>query len=213
MKILNTILVIVCSIFFSGTLYSGTSDSGRSSALMKALISQHAEMLSGEIGVSIIFVQSLDGVSRVRNVEALNTLYLLAHQEGDQTLVFETEKTNKELYLSRYRLVNDIWLGAIPYNPADLPDIDFQKAYRLVKAYAGKHKTIASISVSYADTQHPPLIVSFQIKDDAAEFCEQWVYYVDTNEVVQTKHRAGCFFDLNEDSFDMDEDSSLAPAS
>ena len=170
-------------------------------------------MLSGEIGVYTIFVQSLDGVSRVRNVEALNTLYLLAYQGEDQTLVFETEKTNKELYLSRYRLVNDIWLGAVPYNPADLPDIDFQKAYRLVKAYAGEHKTIASIQVFWVNTQLRPLAVSFQIKDDAAEFCEQWVYYVDTNVVVQTKHRAGCFFDLNEDSFVMHEDASLAPVS
>jgi hypothetical protein len=192
MKIVNILLVIVSALFFPGQVYSGSS-----SALMHALKSPQAEILSGDQGVSIIFVQSRDGISTVRNVEALGTLYLLSRQGVDQTLVFETDKTNKPLYLLRYRLVDSIWLETEIYNPADLPNIDFQKAHRLVKKQSGKHKAIASIAIFY-NLYPKALIVSFQIKGDAEEFCEQWQYHVATKEVWQTAHETKCFFDMDE---------------
>lgn len=209
MKIVNILLVIVFSLFFCGSSVSAPADSpsmgiDASSALMKALKSPQAEMLSGangeEGGVYIIFVQSRDGVSMVRNVEALDTLYLLTAQGLDQTLVFETDKTNKGLYLLRYRLVNDTWGDTAIYNPADLPDIDFQKAHRMVKEYSGQHKKIASIAVLINLVPEEPLIVSFQIEGDTAESCEQWRYNVAEDEVYPepTAGETRCFFDMDE---------------
>ena len=189
MKIVSILFVIAFSISFSG--------SSQSSALMNALNSQQAEILSGDQGVAIIFIQSRDGISTVRNVEALDTLYLLAAQGLDQTLVFEADKTNKPLYLLRYRFINDIWAETARYNPAELPEIDFQKAHRLVKEYSGKHKSIASIAVFYGLIQGGRLIVSFQIKDDASELCEQWLYDVAADDVSDTPQSATCFFNMD----------------
>lgn len=191
MKIVNILFVIAFSILFSG--------SSQSSALMNALKSQQAEILSGDQGVAIIFVQSRDGMSTVRNVEALDTLYLLAAQGVEKlTLVFETDKTNKPLYLLRYKLTDDIWDGTVRYNPAELPEIDFQKAHRLVKENSGKHKTIASIAVFYGLFQGGRLIVSFQIKDNASELCEQWLYDVAADDVSETSPSVTCFYDMDE---------------
>jgi hypothetical protein len=189
-KIASVILVIVSSLFFSGNVYSETS-----SALMKALTSPQAEMLSGDEGVYIIFVQSLDGVSTVKNVEALDTLYLLAAQGEEQMLVFEADKTNKELRLLNYKLLNTIWIETAIYNPAELPDIDFQEAHRLVKEASGKDKTIASISVFYALFPEDDLIVSFQMKGDSP-YCEQWQYHVATGDVWQTAFETMCFYQM-----------------
>lgn len=193
MKTVNIFLIIVSALFFSGQVYSGSS-----SALMRTLTSPQVEILSGDQGVYIIFVQSRDGLSTVRNVEALDTLYLITAQGIDQTLVFEADKTNKPLYLLRYRLVDDIWMETEIYNPVELPDIDFQKAHRLVKKKSGRDKAIASIGILYNLNADGALVVSFQIKSDAEEFCEQWQYHVATDEVWQTAHETRCFFDMDE---------------
>jgi hypothetical protein len=95
-------------------------------------------------------------------------------------------------------LVDVIWEGTERYKPADLPDINFQKAYRLVKAYAGEHKTIASISVFRLLEPPQDWIVSFQIKGDEGDFCNQWFYNVDTNAVAMEAHGIKCFFDMHE---------------
>ena len=57
--------------------------------------------------------------------------------------IYETDKNMNVLY---DKLLNDIWLETEIYHPADLPDIDFQEAYRSVKAVAGD-KPIANIAV------------------------------------------------------------------
>lgn len=169
-------------------------------ALLNALKSKQTEMLAGAHGVYIIFVQSRDGESTASNVEALDTLYLLSDQskfdmEIFRTIVFETDKN---IRLLRYRLVDDIWGETVIYNPADLPNLDFQKAYRLVKEYSGKDQAIASIGIFYALVPGEPLIVSFQMKGDEDEFCKQYQYYFDTDQVFQTAQESKCFFDMDE---------------
>jgi hypothetical protein len=42
------------------------------------------------------------------------------------------------------------------------------------------------------------LIVSFQVKNEAQEFCEQWQYHVATEDVWQTGNETKCFFDMDE---------------
>ena len=74
MKILTTLLATVVSILFAGSSFSGES-----SALMKALTSPQTGMYAGDMeqlsdGAWVIFAQPRDGASTVRNVEALNTL-------------------------------------------------------------------------------------------------------------------------------------------
>jgi len=161
-------------------------------------------MLSrGGENVSVIFVQPRDGESTVRNVEALDTLYLLTRQTIQDVgliLIFETDKTNNALRLLRYRQQEGVWLGAVPYNPADLPDIDFQEAYRLVKAEAGKAHPITQIGILYAAYEGAPLIVVFSVKVEWLDegLCQEWVYTYDaTGTAVHEGMIAGCYFDMD----------------
>ena len=209
MKIWTTLLTTTLLIFSAGSSVSAPATPGMglgaSSSLMKALTSSQAEMLSrGGENVSVIFVQPRDGESTVRNVEALDTLYLLTRQtlQGGigLILIFETDKTNNALRLLRYRQQEGWWIGAKPYNPADLPDIDFQEAYRLVKAEAGKAHPITQIGILYAEDEGLPLIVVFSVKDEELSegLCQEWVYTYDaTGTAVHEGMTAGCYFDMD----------------
>jgi hypothetical protein len=176
-----------------------SSTSAAKGALLHALRSEQADILAGEKGVFVIFAQTRDG-STVRNIEALDTLYLLADQgipDMDRTLIF---KTDKHLRLLRYRLVDLPWLDAVPYHPREaLPDIDFRQIQRIVGRESGR-KPIAAISIFFllGPTSNPPLIVTVQVKNEGDDSCDQYLYNVDESRIVNLRTGVACFFDMDE---------------
>ena len=204
MKILTTILTTLVLIFFAGTSFSGES-----SALMKALSSPQMEMYAGADGAWVIFAQPLDGASTVRNVEALDTLYILTNQEIDSqpmTLTFEMDKTNSELPLLGYRLDANQLIGVEKFDPTMLPAIDFQLGWKLVKGLMSEewsihknHVTLASVGVFQPVIPQPETLVSFQVKrdDDTSELCWQYVYNPVTKEAWKTPYIPPCWFDMD----------------
>ena len=105
--------------------------------------------------------------------------------------IYETDKNMNVLY---DKLVDDVWLETEIYHPANLPDIDFQEAYRSVKAVAGD-KPIANIAVFYT-LSADQLRVSFTLQGDSADSCEQYAYIVETGEVYATGSEVKCFFEI-----------------
>lgn len=233
-KIVTTLLTTVFSIFFAGSSISAPAEPwapsgmgvGASSALMKVLKSPQAEMLSGVnectlhadgekcgLGVYTIFVQTRDAASMVSNVEALDTIYMFPDQshvpqEPNWFMqVLELDKTNKELRLLRYKLVEGLWYDLIPHNPADIPDIDLQQAYRLVREqveqdpwFSGDARTLARISIYDAlSSSGSEWQVAFYIRyeGDADGICREWDYHVDGN-YVSYGGPHHCFFQWDE---------------
>ena len=201
MKKLAVVLMLsIGLLFLAGCSNSDTTDGdtgteegagGTEGSLIQALKSPEANSLAGDQGVYIIFVQSRDGTTVVHNVEALDTLYLLSAIGTDQMHIYETDKNMNVLY---DKLVDDVWRGTEIYHPADLPDIDFQKAYRSVKAVSGD-KPIANIAIFYT-LYGDQLRVGFTLQGDATDSCEQYTYIVDTGDVYQTGNEVKCFFEV-----------------
>ncbi|BAF71820.1 hypothetical protein [Sulfurovum sp. NBC37-1] len=161
--------------------------------LAEAIKSSKANELAGEEGAYIIFAQSRDGATMVNDVESLDTLYVLSAVGTDKTHVYETDKNINVL---DDKLVDEPWMETEIYHPADLPNIDFDKAYSAVKAVAGD-RPIANIAVFHTLEPENPLIVSYTLKGDTADSCVQYQYTVDTEEVHQTGAEVKCFFDMN----------------
>ncbi len=203
MKKLTVILLLSIGLLFlagcgnsdsssTGEPGGGTgTEEGTEGSLIQTLKSPEANNLAGDQGVYTIFVQSRDGATAVHNVEALDTIYLLSAIGTDQMHIYETDKNMNVL---NDKLVDDVWLETEIYHPADLPDIDFQEAYRSVKVVAGD-KPIASIAVFYT-LYGDQLRVSFQLQGDATDSCEQYAYIVDTGEAYQTTSETKCFFEI-----------------
>ncbi len=186
-----TLLIVSGLVFLTGC---GNSTSTHTKpTLAEAIKSSKANTLAGEEGAYIIFVQSRDGTTMVNDVEALDTLYFLSAVEPNQTHVYETDKYINVL---DERVVDSPWMETAVYHPANLPDIDFDKAYSSVKAIAGD-RPIANIAVFYALEPENPLIVSYTLKGDTADSCTQYQYYEDTGEVYQTGIEVKCFFNIN----------------
>jgi len=175
----------------TGSWWGTGLDEGTEGSLIQAIKSPEANALAGDEGVYIIFVQSRDGATVEHNVEALDTIYFLSAIGTDQMHIYETDKNINVLY---DKLLNYIWGGTAVYFPADLPDIDFQEAYRAVKVVSGD-KPIANIAIYY--TQYgDELGVSFTLQGDATGSCEQYIYYADTGEVDQIGLKVKCFFEI-----------------
>lgn len=202
MKKLTTMLVLFAGLLF--LVGCGNSDSSANDrpggeegvenpTLMEALKSSEAENLAGEDGVHVIFVQSRDGTTMMNDVEALDTLYLLSGAGATQTHIYETDKS---INIIDDRIVDDVWLGGVPYNPANLPDIDFDSAYESVKAVSGD-KPIANISIRYNDSLGEPLIVAFTLQGATEGACDEYDYPVETGEVNLAAYGIACFFDIN----------------
>jgi len=200
MKKLTMVLMLsIGLLFLAGCGNSDSSSSGGDTgteegaegSLIQALKSPEANTLAGDQGVYIIFVQSRDGATVVHNVEALDTIYLLSAIGTEQMHIYETDKNMNVLY---DKLLNDVWLETEIYHPADLPDIDFQEAYRSVKAVSGD-KPIANIAVFYT-LYGDQLRVGFTLHGDATDSCEQYAYIVETGEVIQTGSEVKCFFEI-----------------
>jgi hypothetical protein len=197
MRIRPMLLVIASSLLLSGNVFSKPT---ASSALMKALKSPEAEILSGPVGVEIIFVQSRDGESFRKNVESLDTIYLITAQGTESLLIFEADKTNKPLYLLGYRFIpGGEVIGAELFFPNDLPDIDFQRASRKVAKLSGG-RPIAKIGIVHTSAQGHPLEVSFDVQGenpDEPDMCPQYVYDVASDMAHDTGLVVKCFFDMN----------------
>lgn len=209
MKIVTMLLATVFSIFFAGSSISAPAlpadpprmGIGASSALMKALKSPQAEMLIGHegIGIAEIYVQPRDGESTVRNVEALNTIYFITeHELYDGVLViFEADKTSNSLRLLNYWTHEGYWGGEKRFHPAELPDIDFQEAYRIVKDDAGSSYPIAGISLyrTLIPPHNEPMITfNLYIPEPGSPDCVQWLYNTLTK-VTSPAGRVRCYFD------------------
>lgn len=209
MKILTTLLVTVVSILFAGSSFSGES-----SGLMKALTSPKMGMYAGNLaqisgGAWSIIAQPRDGASTVRNVEALDTLYLLSNQNkdtGDMILTFEMDKTNSELPLLGYRLDQDMYVGTARFDPTGLPPIDFQFAWKLVKDLMSEewsihtnHVTLASVAVFYPIEYPDETLVSFNVKrdDDPSEFCWEYIYNPETKQAWKSPYIPACWFNMD----------------
>lgn len=199
-KLILSLMVIIGLLFLAGCGNSDSSsssgdigtDEGTEGSLIQALKSPEANTLAGDQGVYTIFVQSRDGATAVHNVEALDTIYLLSAVGVTQMHIYETDKNMNVLY---DKLVDDVWEGTNIYHPADLPDIDFQEAYRAVKAVSGD-KPIANIAILWPIVPESELIVSFTLQGDATDSCEQYDYTVDTGEVIQASSEVKCFFEI-----------------
>jgi len=198
-KLTIALMLSISLLFLAGCSNSDSSssdgdvgtDEGTEGSLIQALKSPEANRLAGDQGVYTIFVQSRDGATAVHNVEALDTIYLLSAVGVTQMHIYETDKNINVLY---DKLIDDIWLETNTYHPADLPDIDFQEAYRSVKAVAGD-KPIANIAVFYT-LSADQLRVGFTLQGDATDSCEQYAFIVETGEVFQTGSEVKCFFEI-----------------
>lgn len=172
---------------------AGCGDSDSARKWIDTLQSAKADMLSGDQGVFILFIQPRESNTTVNNVESLDTLYLLSAQET-QTLVFQTDKS---LNVLGYRLVNDVWMETVIYHPSELPDLDLRAIQSKIKALSG-NKPIASVAIRRALSPGEHLIVSFNMKNEADAFCSQYEYDYDADEAYQTTADSKCYFDMNE---------------
>ena len=103
---MKTTLIALFCVLFSGSSISAEQEctdyvwlkNGYSSALMKAFTSDQAGMYAGDNGAFRLAAQTGDGVSMTRNVEALDTIFLISDQNKDEgiflSLWFEMEKSD-----------------------------------------------------------------------------------------------------------------------
>ena len=202
MKKFTILLMLTVSLAFLTGCGSSDSDNGSDNGvdegtenptLIEAIKSPKANQITGDQGVYIIFVQSRDGTTMQKDVEALDTIYFLSAVGTTQTHIYETDKNIDVL---NDRMVDKPWMETSIYHPADLPDIDFDKAYSSVKAVAGE-RPIANIAIFY--TLYPnQLMISYTLEGDTTDSCTQYQYTVDTGEVYQTGQEVKCFFDMTE---------------
>jgi len=202
MKIINTLLIAAFSLFYAGSSISAPAQqdctgyvglkNGYSSALMKAFTSDQMGMYAGEIGAYRLSAQTGDGVSMTRNVEALDTIFLISDQnkEGEfiyRSLWFEMEKSDN-LPILGYVIDDDAYQGVEPFNPEHLPPLDMQHAWQVVKErfssvdweFSKSLVTVAQVSMVYVAPYACPT-VSFLIKraDDQDTTGRCWEYLYD----------------------------------
>lgn len=194
-KLLLAGFLVFGSLYMTGC--KSHDSSGTSPILMEALKNSKTNVLAGEEGLYITFVQAKDGHTMMKNVEALDTLYLLSAVGTTQTHVYETDKNINVL---SENIVNHAWLETRLYHPAALPDIDFEKAYSAVKKIAGE-KPIANIAIFYT-LEENELRVSFTLEGETPDRCDQYQYIVASDDAFASMKNVKCFFENDSNTTD-----------
>jgi len=187
-----SLLILTAGLFFLGGCDDDDNYIETSPTLMEALKNPKSNELAGDEGVYIIFAQSRDEKT-VTNIEALDTLYFLSAVGTTQTHVYET---NKYIDVIDDQLVDDVWAETVIYHPNSLPNINFDTAYNTVKEVAGD-KPIANISIRYELIPEEPLIISFVLPSEISGLCDEYDYYVETDEAELAANDVSCYFNID----------------
>jgi len=189
---------VVTIVFFLTAMVGGCGsnqgESKNTNEILSAIRGPEADVLAGETGVYIVFIQREDGKA-VSSVDQLDTFYFLASQPGcqmGQTLVFQTDT---DLKLERYRLVGEPWMQRRVFRPSDIPDVDLDKAYSKVKEMAGD-LPISNISISIPLEETVRHMVIYTLKNPDGH-CEEYLYEIESGNVSEGMQNVACLFDIH----------------
>lgn len=196
---------------------------------MKAFTSDQAGMYAGDNGAFRLAVQTGDGVSMTRNVEALDTIFLISDQNKvDESIFlslwFEMEKSDN-LPILGYYIDDDKLVGLEPFNPEHLPPLDMQHAWRVVKEqfssvdwqFSKSLVTVAQVSMVYVVGPWTCPTVSFLIKraddPDTTGRCWEYIYDIETDSAHWSGFVPPCWVKFPTETVDQCEATSAPKSS